>query len=71
MQKFLKNDVVYDLYTGTGTIAQYIAKKAKYVIGIESVQEAIDAAIEHAKLNGLENCEFHCGDMKDVLPKNF
>jgi 23S rRNA (uracil1939-C5)-methyltransferase len=66
-----ENDVVYDLYTGTGTIAQYIAKKAKYVIGIESVQEAIDAAIEHAKLNGLENCEFHCGDMKDVFTEEF
>lgn len=66
-----ENDVVYDLYTGTGTIAQYLAKKAKYVIGIESVQEAIDAAVEHAKLNGLENCEFHCGDMKEVFTEEF
>lgn len=66
-----ENDVVYDLYTGTGTIAQYVAKKAKYVIGIESVPEAIDAAKEHAKLNGLDNCEFYCGDMKDVFNEEF
>jgi len=68
----LKGDeVVYDLYTGTGTIAQYVARNAKQVIGIESVQEAIDAAIEHAKLNGLENCTFYCGDMKDVFTEEF
>lgn len=66
-----ENDVVYDLYTGTGTIAQYLAKNAKLVIGIESVQEAIDAAIEHAKLNGLENCKFYCGDMKEVFTEEF
>lgn len=64
-------EVVYDLYTGTGTIAQYIARSAKKVIGIEAVQEAIDAATEHAKLNGLENCEFFCGDMKDVFTDEF
>lgn len=66
-----ENDVVYDLYTGTGTIAQYVARKAKHVIGIESVPEAIEAAKEHAKLNGLENCEFFCGDMKDIFTKEF
>ncbi|SEF99765.1 23S rRNA (uracil1939-C5)-methyltransferase [Halpernia humi] len=65
------NDVVYDLYTGTGTIAQYVAKKAKHVIGIESVPEAIAAAKEHAKLNGLDNCEFFCGDMKDIFTPEF
>jgi 23S rRNA (uracil-5-)-methyltransferase RumA len=65
------DEVVYDLYTGTGTIAQYVARKAKQVIGIESVQEAIDAAIEHAKLNGLDNCTFYCGDMKDVFNDEF
>lgn len=64
-------EVVYDLYTGTGTIAQYIAKSARKVIGIEAVQEAIDAATEHAKLNGLENCEFFCGDMKAVFTQDF
>lgn len=68
----LKGDeVVYDLYTGTGTIAQYVARNAKQVIGIESVQEAIDAATEHAKLNGLTNCTFYCGDMKDVFTEEF
>ncbi|KFE97750.1 RNA methyltransferase [Chryseobacterium formosense] len=68
----LKGDeVVYDLYTGTGTIAQYVARNAKQVIGIESVQEAIDAAIEHAELNGLTNTTFYCGDMKDVFTKEF
>lgn len=68
----LKGDeVVYDLYTGTGTIAQYVARNAKHVIGIESVQEAIDAAKEHAKLNGLENTTFYCGDMKDVFNEEF
>lgn len=64
-------EVVYDLYTGTGTIAQYVARKAKQVIGIESVQEAIDAAKEHAKINGLDNCTFYCGDMKEVFTEEF
>ena len=68
----LKGDeVVYDLYTGTGTIAQYVARNAKQVIGIESVQEAIDAATEHAKLNGLTNYTFYCGDMKEVFTEEF
>lgn len=68
----LKGDeVVYDLYTGTGTIAQYIARKARQVIGIESVQEAIDAAKAHTALNGLHNCTFYCGDMKDVFTEEF
>lgn len=68
----LKGDeVVYDLYTGTGTIAQYVARNAKQVIAIESVQEAIDAAIAHAKLNGLTNCTFYCGDMKDIFTEEF
>lgn len=68
----LKGDeVVYDLYTGTGTIAQYMARNAKKVIGIESVQESISAAKEHALLNGLTNCEFFCGDMKDIFSDEF
>lgn len=64
-------EVVYDLYTGTGTIAQYVARSAKQVIGIEAVQEAIDAAKEHAELNGLTNCTFYCGDMKDIFTEEF
>ena len=68
----LKGDeVVYDLYTGTGTIAQYVARKAKHVIGIESVQESINSAIEHAALNGLDNCTFYCGDMKEIFNDEF
>ncbi|MCT3757911.1 23S rRNA (uracil(1939)-C(5))-methyltransferase RlmD [Elizabethkingia anophelis] len=68
----LKGDeVVYDLYTGTGTIAQYVARNTKQVIGIEAVQEAIDAAKEHAELNGLTNCTFYCGDMKDIFNQEF
>jgi len=68
----LKGDeVVYDLYTGTGTIAQYLARNAKKVIGIESVQEAIYAAKEHALLNGLNNCTFYCGDMKEIFNDEF
>ena len=54
------NELVYDLYTGTGTIAQFVAKKAKKVVGVESVPEAIDAAIENAKLNNIENAERCC-----------
>lgn len=68
----LKGDeVVYDLYTGTGTIAQFVARNAKQVIGIESVPEAIEAAKAHAKHNGLENCTFYCGDMKDIFTEDF
>lgn len=65
------SEVVYDLYTGTGTIAQFVAAKASKVIGIEYVQEAIDDAKINARLNGIENCEFFAGDMKDVLTDEF
>ena len=61
------NDVVYDLYTGTGTIAQFISNKAKKVVGIDSVPEAIDAAIESAKDNNIRNCIFYSGDMKNIF----
>ena len=64
-------ELVYDLYTGTGTIAQFVSKKAKKVVGVESVQEAIDAAKANAKANGIENCDFYCGDMKDIFTKEF
>ncbi len=59
--------VVYDLYSGTGTIAQLMAPVAKKVIGVEIVEEAVEAAKENAKLNGLHNCEFIAGDVLKVL----
>ena len=59
--------IVYDLYSGTGTIAQILAPAAKKVIGVEIVEEAVVAARENAKLNGLTNCEFIAGDVFKVL----
>lgn len=64
-------EVVFDLYTGTGTIAQFVAKKAKKVIGVEAVPDAIIAAKENALLNGIENVEFYVGDMKKVFNETF
>ena len=58
---------VYDLYSGTGTIAQILAPVAKKVIGVEIVEEAVEAARENAKINGLDNCEFIAGDVLNVL----
>jgi 23S rRNA (uracil1939-C5)-methyltransferase len=65
------NEIVYDLYTGTGTIANFIARKAKKVIGIEYVAEAIEDARINAELNHLTNTEFFAGDMKDILTREF
>jgi len=65
------NEVVYDLYTGTGTIAQFVSKKAAKVLGIEYVPEAIEDAKDNAKRNNITNCEFFAGDMKDVLNEGF
>lgn len=65
------NEVVYDLYTGTGTIAQFVSAKASKVIGIEYVPEAIADAKINAAGNGITNCEFFAGDMKDVLTAGF
>ena len=65
------NEHVYDLYTGTGTIANFIAGKAKRVIGIEYVPEAIKDAKENAVLNNLDNIQFFAGDMKDILTDDF
>lgn len=65
------NELVYDLYTGTGTIAQFVSKKAKKVIGVEAVPEAIADAKENAKRNNITNCEFFVGDMKDVFNAEF
>ena len=59
--------VVYDLYSGTGTIAQLMAPVAEKVIGVEIVEEAVEAAKKNAQLNGLNNCEFIAGDVLKVL----
>jgi len=64
-------ELVYDLYTGTGTIAQFVAKQAKHVVGVEAVPDAIIAAKENAQLNGIENVEFYVGDMKNVFNQEF
>lgn len=65
------NENVYDLYTGTGTIAQFVSKKAKKVIGVESVPEAILDAKANAERNNITNCEFFVGDMKVVFNESF
>ena len=65
------NELVYDLYTGTGTIAQFVAKKAKKVIGVEAVPDAIRAAKENAERNGIDNVAFFVGDMKTVFNTEF
>ncbi len=62
-----KDRVVFDLYSGTGTIAQILAPVAKKVVGVEIVEEAVEAAKENAKLNGLENCKFWAGDVLKVI----
>lgn len=64
-------EIVYDLYTGTGTIAQFVAAKASKVVGIEYVEDAIKDARINAKNNGIKNCTFYAGDMKDVLSPEF
>ena len=63
--------LVYDLYTGTGTIANFVAKKAKKVIGIEYVPEAIEDAKVNSEINGITNTLFYAGDMKDILTDDF
>ena len=65
------DEFVYDLYTGTGTIANFVAKKAKKVIGIEYVPDAIEDAKVNSKLNNIENTYFIAGDMKDILTNDF
>ena len=65
------NELVYDLYTGTGTIANFISRDARKVIGIEYVPEAIEDAKVNSELNGLENLLFFAGDMKDILTQEF
>jgi len=65
------NELVYDLYTGTGTIAQFVSKKAKKVVGVESVPEAIIDAKANAERNNITNCDFFVGDMKVVFNESF
>ncbi len=65
------NELVYDLYTGTGTIANFVAKQAKQVVGIEYVDEAIEDAKFNVQNNKLENTLFYAGDMKDILTQDF
>ena len=65
------NELVYDLYTGTGTIANFVAKKARQVIGIEYVPEAIEDAKINSQLNNITNTLFYAGDMKDILNDDF
>ena len=71
LAKIKKDQIVYDLYTGTGTIAQYVAESAKEVIGIDSVEEGINAAYENADRNNINNCTFYTGDMKDIFTDEF
>ena len=65
------NELVYDLYTGTGTIANFVAHQARKVVGIEYVPEAIEDAKVNSAINGIENTLFFAGDMKDVLSHDF
>ena len=65
------DEMVYDLYTGTGTIANFVARKARQVVGIEYVPEAIEDAKINSELNGITNTLFYAGDMKDILNDEF
>ena len=67
----IEKPLVYDLYTGTGTIANFVAKKARQVIGIEYVPEAIEDAKVNSKINNIDNTLFFAGDMKDILNDAF
>ncbi len=67
----LEKPLVYDLYTGTGTIANFVARGAREVIGIEYVPEAIEDAKVNSEINGITNTKFYAGDMKDILTEEF
>ncbi len=71
MAKIQPDDLVYDLYSGAGSISLYLARYAQKVIGVEIVEAAVDDAWENAKLNAIENVDFFAGDMKDVLTDEF
>lgn len=68
---FKGDERVFDLYTGTGTIALFVARGVKSVVGVEYVPEAIADANINAKINGIDNCKFYAGDMKDILTNDF
>jgi 23S rRNA (uracil1939-C5)-methyltransferase len=68
---FTGNELVYDLYTGAGTIANFVARSVKQVVGIEYVPTAIEDAKFNSKLNGIDNAIFYAGDMKDILTREF
>lgn len=65
------DELVYDLYTGTGTIANFVSRRARQVVGIEYVPEAIEDAKVNSALNGIDNTLFYAGDMKDILTDDF
>lgn len=65
--KLTGKETVFDLYSGTGTIGLFLADKAKEIIGVETVPDAVEDAIENAKLNGIDNATFHCSDAKDFM----
>ena len=65
------SETVYDLYTGTGTIANFVARNAKKVVGIEYIAEAIEDAKVNSQINNINNTAFYAGDMKDVLTQDF
>ncbi|UCG27874.1 MAG: 23S rRNA (uracil(1939)-C(5))-methyltransferase RlmD [Bacteroidales bacterium] len=66
-----RNEIVYDLYTGTGTIANFIARECKKVIGVEQIPEAIQYAETNSRINGIDNTRFIEGDIKDILSEQF
>lgn len=70
LAEFRSSDIVYDLYTGTGSIALFMAKSVQKVVGIEILPQAIEDARENAKTNGIDNCTFHVGDMKKAFTKD-
>lgn len=71
MAQITSDDIVYDLYTGTGTIANYVASSAKHVVGIEYVEAAIEDAKVNSEINTIDNTSFYAGDMKDILTGKF
>ncbi|MBQ5466876.1 MAG: 23S rRNA (uracil(1939)-C(5))-methyltransferase RlmD, partial [Muribaculaceae bacterium] len=71
MARLKGDELVYDLYTGTGTIANFVARRSRQVIGIEYVPEAIEDAKLNSRVNGIENTLFYAGDMKDILTDDF
>jgi 23S rRNA (uracil1939-C5)-methyltransferase len=71
MAELTGNEVVYDLYTGTGTIANFVARNSKKVVGIEYVEDAIVDAKDNSRINNITNTSFYAGDMANVLTEDF